>query len=149
MLAGSEGHRSGNDERVCFGDLSRSVCFLQLIRSVAATCISLTPASAIAPLLVHGIHHDQTLSNFDWLRFVSAGKSLEPIARQFLDTPAKLFDQRLRTGSCVARNFKLEAFVSRPLYDHQCPLCGGLKNFSMRFNPAAFSRFLPKKHKLN
>jgi hypothetical protein len=149
MLAGSEGHRSGNDERAYFVDSSRSVRFPQLIRSVAATCISRTPASTIDPLLVHGIHHDQALSNFDWLRFVSASKSLEPIAGQFLDTPAKLFEQRSRTGSCDVRNFKLEAFVSRPLYDHQCRLCSRLKNFSMRFNPSGFSRFLPKKHNLN
>src|SRR5436190_10433360 len=119
------------------------------MRSGAANRIPLTTAAPTASPLAYGFRHDQALSNLNRLRFASAGKSLEPIARQFLDTPAKLFEQGSRPGSCVACNFKLEPFVSRSFYDHQCPFCGRLKNFPVCFYPAAFCRFLPEKHRLD
>jgi len=51
--------------------------------------------------------NDQPFANLDRLRFARARKSLYPIARQFLDAPAKLFEQRSRRASRAASNFKL------------------------------------------
>jgi hypothetical protein len=74
------------------------------------------------------------------------GKSVEPIARQFLDTPAELFEQCSRSFSRVANNFQLQTLASGSAHDHELAASMPLEKIFVRLHPARLCGFSPEKH---
>ena len=65
----------------------------------------------------------QSLPDLDWLR-IGTRKSLQPIARQGLDSAAKFLEQRRRIAPRAAYNFQLQTLTLGSAYDHK--LAGSL-----------------------
>ena len=76
----------------------------------------------------------QSFPDLDWLR-IATRKSLQPIARQGLDSAAKFLEQRRRIAPRAAYNFQFQTLTPGSAYNHKLAGSVRLKEVFVRFNP--------------
>jgi hypothetical protein len=84
--------------------------------------------------LVEGPDDYQTLPDLNWFR-IATRKSLQPIARQWLDAAPKFLDQHRRIVPRTTYDFQFERLASRPAYDHKLAISVLLEKLFVRSNP--------------
>ena len=88
----------------------------------------------------------QSFPDLDWLR-IATRKSLQPIARQCLDSAAKFLEQRRRIAPRAAYNFQFQTLTPGSAYDHELPVSVRLEKVFVRFNPMQFGCSAPQIHR--
>ena len=91
----------------------------------------------------------ETINRFPILISLRIGtrKSLQPIARQGLDSAAKFLEQRRRIAPRAAYNFQFQTLTAGSAYDHELAASARLKEVFVRFNPMQFGSFAPQIHR--
>ena len=74
-------------------------------------------------------------------------KSLQPIARQGLDSAAKFLEQRRRIPLRAACDFQFQTLAPGSADDHELAESVRLKEVFVRFNPMQFGSFAPQIHR--
>jgi len=96
--------------------------------------------------LIDGSDDRQSFPDLDNLRLATR-KSLQPIARQGLDSAAKFPEQRRRIAPRATDNFQFQTLTLGPAYDHELAASVRLEKVFMRFNPMHFGCFSPQIHR--
>jgi hypothetical protein len=96
--------------------------------------------------LIDGSDDHQSFPDLDSLR-IATRKSLQPIARQGLNSAAKFLAQRRRIAPRAAYNFQFQTLPLGSAYDHELAVSVRLEKVSVRFNPMVFCKFSPEKHR--